>query len=291
MEEEQQQFQPIEFRAVVRFLVLLGRSNVEIHEEMRQAYGDQVPTYRFVCKWARLFRGGQGSLEDRPRTGRPRHDDMREAIVSHLTEEPYATVRTMERDLGIPRTTVHRILVDELGLHKFLARWVPHSLSEEQKQRRVRDSDLLLSSLASVPSTLIITADESWFYHEYPHSGQWALSKEEVEQRPRRAISSKKTMVIIIMWGIRGPILVKALPEGKTATARFFVIYSASWKKECASSGQRLGSATCSSIGTTVHLTLQQRHRARFGNSSSGSCRTHRTLPILLRATSFCLVT
>ena len=55
-----------------------------------------------------------------------------------IEEEARYTVQEIEELSGIPLSSVLKILRERLGLHKICARWVPHLLTDEQKQSRVR---------------------------------------------------------------------------------------------------------------------------------------------------------
>jgi hypothetical protein len=58
-------------------------------------------------------------------------------IAEYLKKEPFASVRVISDALDKPRESVRRALTEELGLKKFVSRWVPHLLSDSQKQERI----------------------------------------------------------------------------------------------------------------------------------------------------------
>ena len=115
-------------------------------------------------------------------------------MMSHLEEQPFASVRSTAQELGPAQTTVYRIFTNDLGLKKFVSHWVPHTLSDEQRHRRVELARSLLMRLESTPQTEVITADESWFYMDYSHDGRWARTGDEVKTRPKRTIGSRKSL-------------------------------------------------------------------------------------------------
>ena len=108
---------------------------------MQKIYGNGALKYATVCKWVRRFNDGGESINNDHRVGRP---------VSVLTEKNVATVKTLiEEDTrytvqeieelsGIHLLSVLKILCERLGLRNICARWVPHLLTDEQKQSRVR---------------------------------------------------------------------------------------------------------------------------------------------------------
>ena len=183
-----------EFRAVIRFLVPRNESGVEIVRMLVEAYGEDAPSQQFVYKWARRFREGRSSLEDDPRSGRPRTTTGLAASIAEMLEErPFETVRTLAAALGYSHETIRTTLHDELGLRKFVLRWVPHKLSSSQKQQLVQVSRKILSHLESPGGcSSVITEDESWFYDENAHDSRWAASRADAGTRVSRAIGPRK---------------------------------------------------------------------------------------------------
>ena len=119
----------------------LGFPPTEIHADLQKVYGNGALKYATVCKWVGHFNDGWESIENEPRVGRP---------VSVLTEKNVATVKTLiEEDArytmqeieelsGIHSSSVLKIFSEQLGLRKICAHWLPHLLTDEQKQSRVR---------------------------------------------------------------------------------------------------------------------------------------------------------
>ena len=60
-----------EYRAVIRYLYLKGKTSKEIHGKLANVYGSSAPSYVKVKFWVREFKRGRTSLEDEARSGRP----------------------------------------------------------------------------------------------------------------------------------------------------------------------------------------------------------------------------
>ena len=105
--------------------------------------------------------------------------------------EPFASLETMYADLGIPRSTLYDILTRDIGLKRYTSRWVSHSLTPQQRQKRIEMAGEMAKTLVSYSSHPgdIITCDESWFFHEYPHleCGFRVKKKLEREQNNQEA--------------------------------------------------------------------------------------------------------
>ena len=61
----------VEYRAVIRYLYLEGKTDKEIHGELADVYGSSAPSYAQVKFWVGEFKRGRTSLEDEARSGRP----------------------------------------------------------------------------------------------------------------------------------------------------------------------------------------------------------------------------
>ena len=55
----------VEYRAVIRFLFLKGRTPTETFNEMKETYGKDAPSYDVVKHWHRQFKCGRTSVETR----------------------------------------------------------------------------------------------------------------------------------------------------------------------------------------------------------------------------------
>ena len=88
-----------------------------------------------------------------------------------LTEEDAGyTVQEIEELSGIHSSRVLKILRERLGVRKI---WVPHLLTDEQKQSRVRLASQVIEKYDKCdPRRLeeIVTGDETWIYHFQPDS-------------------------------------------------------------------------------------------------------------------------
>jgi len=89
------------------------------------------------------------------------------AILEALEMMPFASIRQIAKMTIIPPTTVFRRLTKSLHFVLKRLHWVPHRLSDLQKQARVIMSKELLKLLESMRHhswKYIVTLDEAWFY-------------------------------------------------------------------------------------------------------------------------------
>ena len=142
-----------EQRVYCKIRAQLGFPPTEIHADLQKVYGNGALKYATVCKWVRHFNDGRESFENDPWVGRPVSILMEKnvATVKTLNEEDTRyTVQEIEEFSGIHSSGVLKILRDRLGLCKICARWVPHLLTDEQKQSWVRLASQVIENMINV---------------------------------------------------------------------------------------------------------------------------------------------
>ena len=140
----------VEYRAVIRYLYLKGRTGKEIHGESADVYGSSAPSYAQV-KLGELKRG-KTSLEDEARSARPLDATDKEMCKKNrdlVYSDRRIQVEEIAQALGISHGSVSTILHDRLGMRKLTARWVPKSLSDEQMAIRASVCSALLKRFRS----------------------------------------------------------------------------------------------------------------------------------------------
>lgn len=131
------QFVPdrLHIRNVILFLFLSGLNEPETEKRIKETYPNNAPSNFMVHKWISRFKTGDYSMEDEQRSGRPLELDL-DALKDIVEEDPYLTVRDMATTLEVSHTTIERGLKSLNKVQKY-GRWVPHALSDFDKDRRV----------------------------------------------------------------------------------------------------------------------------------------------------------
>jgi hypothetical protein len=173
-----------EQRFVIKFLWLLGERPRQIYHELLATLGSDASSEDSVQYWVGRFASGDTSCEDISRPGRLL-TDLAEPLRLFLEDYPFASARMVSRHFNVSARTVKEILACNLDLRKFTRRWVPHTLSDPQKLKRVEASTELLHIL-SAPEVAsfdgIPTGDEFWFQYLYKSSAMFAKSPHDVTQ-------------------------------------------------------------------------------------------------------------
>ena len=126
-------------------------------------------------------------------------DENVEAIKELVEENTHLSCQDICLLTGVLSRSVNRILSENLQKKSVFARWVPHTLSDENKQNRVQEATNLISHFSEHDSrrrTIIV--DEKWvFLRDVPPKENlryWVDSAGDRPKIPKRTISDRKFM-------------------------------------------------------------------------------------------------
>ena len=137
-----------------------------------------------------------------------------------IEEDACYTVQATEELSGIHSSSVMKILRERLGLPKICARCVPHLLTDEQKQSRLRLASQVIEKYEE-----IVRGDETWIYHFQPDSKAknkvWVSSEGDRPVIARRCKTSNR-MLYAIFSDSKGPVFQIPVPKGGSVTGKFY---------------------------------------------------------------------
>ena len=149
-------------------------------------------------------------------------------VKTIIEEDARCTVQEIEELNGIHSSSVLKILHERLGLRKICARWVPHLLTDQQKQSRVRLASQVIEKYDKCDPRRfeeIVTGDETWIYHFQPDSKAknkvWVSSEGDRPVIARRCKTSN-CMLYAIFFDLKGPVLQIPVPKGSSVTGKFY---------------------------------------------------------------------
>jgi transposase len=125
-----------EQRLALKFLWLQEQGSKAIHAHLRGTLKDLAVSLPTVKRWLRHFREGNTSCKGRNIAGRPLAI-LGDVLSKFVSKYPFGLVKNIASDFDISVSTVKHLRARELGLRKFTRKWVPHSLSDRQKNEWV----------------------------------------------------------------------------------------------------------------------------------------------------------
>ena len=220
----------VEYRAVIQFLYLKGKTGQEIHCELTNVYGSSAPSYADVKFWVGEFKRGRMSLKDETRSGRPSdatNEEMCNKIRDLVHSDRRIKVEEIANALHISHGSVSTILHDRLCMRKLTAHWIPKSLSDEQMATRASVCSVLLKRFRSKEDDFLsrlLTVDETWVhYYELENKAQ---SHQWVGSGSPRPFCSKQPstgkMVATVFWDAQGIIMLDFLEKKSTIIGAYY---------------------------------------------------------------------
>nr|CDJ90590.1 histone-lysine N-methyltransferase SETMAR [Haemonchus contortus] len=166
-----------DFRQIYFYEFKLGGTAARTARNIIEVWGQGSVNECTVQRWFQKFRTGTTSLEDEPYGSRPTTLDN-DQLKASVEVNPHETTRDIAKELNVHHTTIVRHL-KQIGKTKKLDKWVPHELTEIQKNRRFEISSAhLLRKFSDPLLERIVTCDEKWIlYDNRRRSAQWLDQK------------------------------------------------------------------------------------------------------------------
>jgi hypothetical protein len=195
---------------------------------VQKAYGNEALNRSNFFRWYSQFRDGRELVEADERGGRPKSTPAEVNIVAVadlVKNERRIPSRMIAESLNIPKTVDLRILKEDLGKGKLCARFVPRSLTPEQREGRVTSCQDIIA-MADADKKIfnkIITGDETWCFACDPEtkrqSSKWVG---ETSARPKKLKFQKSRIkpMLIIFFDCQGVVHKEFVPERKNSKCR-----------------------------------------------------------------------
>lgn len=143
-----------------------GWSYRKIAEEFNRRHPARQPiSFTAVGKLVNKFKE-TGSVLDKPRSGRPKtSDETKETVIAKFYGSPNKSVRRTSMELGVSKSTIHRILVHE-KFHPYKLQ-ILHHLNEDDPDRRIQMCEWFSQQLEEnidFTKNSVLFSDEAMFY-------------------------------------------------------------------------------------------------------------------------------
>ncbi|UYV74080.1 hypothetical protein LAZ67_11002046 [Cordylochernes scorpioides] len=172
---------------------------------------------------------GREDVNDEERAGRPNTsttDEKINEVEKMILANRRITVKEVAEDLNISIGSCHSIFINDLGMRRVAAKFLPKLLKCDQKQHRMNIANEMLDSVRDYPNLLqrVITGDESWVYgydvETKAQSSQWKLPHEPRPKKARQVRSNVKVL-LTVFFDCRGVVHHEFLPQGRTVNKEY----------------------------------------------------------------------
>lgn len=195
------------FRHLLFFIFHKGQKASEAAQDICAVYGDNAIGESTARKWFAKFKNGELDLDDTPRTGRPLEFDE-EHLKALLKEDGHQTCRELAEKMDCGLATISRHL-QSTGFTQKLGAWVPHELTEKNKEKRLT---IAAQHLARHRSTRghkqrflhrIVTGDEKWcLYINMKQRKEWvAVGDTKAKSKARSPSKEDHDLCLVGLGG------------------------------------------------------------------------------------------
>ncbi|UYV80511.1 hypothetical protein LAZ67_19000393 [Cordylochernes scorpioides] len=187
-------------RTCIKFCVKNEIKCADAFRMLTVAYGEATLDRSNVYRWYKMFSEGRKDVNDKERAGRPSTsttDEKINEVEKMILANRRITVREVAEDLNISIGSCHSIFINDLGMRRVAAKFVPKLLNCDQKQHRMNIANEMLDSVRDDLNLLqrVITGDEAGVvHHEFLPQGR-TVNKEyylQVMRNLREAIRQKR---------------------------------------------------------------------------------------------------
>ncbi|XP_076165947.1 dihydropteridine reductase isoform X1 [Ptiloglossa arizonensis] len=218
-------------RTCIKFCVKNEIKCADAFRMLTVAYGEATLDRSNVYRWYKMFSEGREDGNDKERAGRPSTsttDEKINEVEKMILANRRITVREVAEDLNISIGSCHSIFINDLGMRRVAAKFVPKLLNCDQKQLRMNIANEMLDSVRDDPNLLqrVITGDESWVYgydvETKAQSSQWKLPHEPRPKKARQVWSNVKVL-LTVFFDCRGVVHHEFLPQGRTVNKEYYL--------------------------------------------------------------------
>jgi hypothetical protein len=211
-----------------------GKTGDEILQQLHEVFGDNKPSRAFVYKWLKISREEQReSVDTLPRSGRPisqRTDSNISRVFDFIEMEPKSSLSVIADSLILSKESVRRILTEDLLFKKVCSVWIPHHLTQQNKDNRVACAQNIQRMMRnySIPTLMRIfaTEDETWvpFQMEAPKADNmaWIAPGAARPRVVRNQLTPWKTMLSVAFTGNK-KVSMQVTERGETVDASRYI--------------------------------------------------------------------
>ncbi len=198
--------QKFDQRFQIELMLKEGASQREIKQRLDALHGGLALSKSSVQRWCSQFRNGRVQ-ENLPKSGAPKKRTAAKIaqVRAKIQVDRRSTIRQLAQDVNLSFGCTRRLLTEDLKVRKTPAKWVPHLLTDPERQCRVdlaRRSLQMLCRCAN-PIDVVITQDESWVYCWDPQPKasrrEWLRKNQTCPEKVPIEHSVQKLMLVVFI--------------------------------------------------------------------------------------------
>jgi hypothetical protein len=115
---------------------------------------------------------------------------IHQRISNVIMQNRHVAIEQLQAETGLCLVTVHLIIIDDLKMRKLCSQWVPHDLTQQQKQTQIDSCKQLLPLHDANPADFfarLVTGDGSWFSYAIPQKKQQSMQWRHYDSPPKKA--------------------------------------------------------------------------------------------------------
>jgi len=218
-------------RVFVKFCCKLGKTFTEVFQLLNQAYGEDCMSRTQCCEWFKRFKESRMSVGEEHRPGRTStltNDDHVERVHAVIRGNRRLTVREVADEVGTSIGSCHQMFTGKLQMRRVSAKFLPHLLTDDQKNNRVEISHELLANANGNENFLkiIITGNGMWVYgydvETKMQSLQWMGKESPRPKKARMSLSKIKVMLVAFFDG-KGIVHHEFVPRGQMVNKQLYL--------------------------------------------------------------------
>lgn len=203
----------VEYRSVIKFLVLKGVESQEILQQLTEVYQGDCPSKAVVYHWIGEFKRGRTSVFDDERSGRPieiDQENLEKRCMEIIRDERRITTKELQNKLNVSHGKVCELLKN-LGIRKLSSRFVPHFLTGEMCEARMACCQQNLDLWRQHGHKFlwnIVTVDETPLSLYLPESKreslEWRFPHEKAPLKMRSGTAHRRCLMLTVFWDSKG---------------------------------------------------------------------------------------
>ncbi len=202
----------------IKFLIKQGKSKAEVVTLMQAVNGANCLSHSSISRWYDRIQNDLQATKDRPKSSAPkvRMAQKVAAVRQTVLQNRRQTVRQVAAQVN---ATTDRMLWNDLEMRKTSAKWIPHLLTDPEKQRCVLRAGQSLQMIRAHANPIrhIVAEDESWIFCWDPESKQASmqcLDWGEPHPEKVRLEMSMQHLMLVVFFDEQGVIFQCFVPHG-----------------------------------------------------------------------------